>query len=214
MKKMVNIFLVLILSTISIKIYSQAHNPVINKSDSSDVSFGIGAGINLSGVTAVISGTYHVSDDWGVCIHYKMNFIKAKNLPEDVNSVNTNLIPPHDNINILSLNLCKEFAANHRKLKFGVEGGPAYILYRLTNFKINPHYNTSGGEFSFDNLFVNKFVKSSDFYSSVGLSLKVRARYYLMEGVGFETALFANINVYKPIVGLEFCVPFRLPAGK
>jgi hypothetical protein len=201
-----------ILGIISNKIYSQADNPAAHKSDSSDVNFGIGAGISLSGFTAGISSTYHVSDGWGVSISYKMNSIQTKNLPEDFNSTTFVLIPPHDNINVLSLNLCKKITVSHNKLTFSVEGGLAYILYKVTNFRINPDYYTS--ELTADFKFENKYLKSKTYYNSVGLSLRVGAHYYLIENVGIETALYANINKFKPIIGLEFYVPFRLPDGK
>ncbi len=172
----------------------------------SDISLTVGAGYNTKGFMTGINNTYGFSGSWGVTLCYDIVLDQVTNLPKDFYSSNFNIIPPSNVIHMVSLRCLKEFPDKNRKFMLGVECGPAWYYYKVINFNVNPDYYVW-------NFFTNKYLKSKTFYSSIGLSTNLSAKYHLTEDFALELTFPLNINSFEQIAGVEFCIKYGL-AGK
>ncbi len=108
-------------------------------------------------------------------------------------------MPPVDYVQIISIKVLKEFATSNKKLRFGIEAGPAWVNYNATKFE----HNSSG-------IFSSNYETSRIKKNTVGISLRAKAEFPFTKYFGLECAGFTNINNSRSFIGIELCLTFGL----
>jgi hypothetical protein len=162
--------------------------------------FGLGFGICSSGglwdLDLLLSG----ANGWGGGFSYTGSMIKSKNIPPDYFSDKWRFFTPSDYVNILSLNVIKEFSLPEKSARLGLDLGPSLIIFSRAEFELNRDYPSP--------LSIHKYYKSHNGVSTGGLSLRTRLEIPVSHSFGITAALFGNINSIKSIVGFEFLLNF------
>ncbi len=206
MKRAKTIYLAALICIISYSAYSQTDSLRQDKIHLSKSYLGLGFGTCNSGLGGVFSGTFILSNDWGGSIRYNPNALGAKNLPDDYYDI-VLFIPfltnglPTDNIHVLSFLLLKEFPTQTKFVRFGIEFGPAFVKYEVARFTSvsNPiPFMGSNYDVSHDN------------NSSIGFSVRAKAEFPLTRFAGLEIAPNANINGFRSVLDIDFCLTLGL----
>jgi hypothetical protein len=201
MKDLKFIYLAILVCVLSDCIYSQTDTSGVNRNRfSSYISPGVGIcpGGGITGFAySVIS-----SKGWGFCMDLKINPFKSKELPDDYMENNFALIPPRDYVNVVSINVVKEFPISSGKFKIGIDVGPSLVFYSYVNFTIDEPYPE---EF----VAKDKYLKDRTTNVSPGFSCSTNLKYLTGFG-GLEISLFADINELKPVFGAELYINFTI----
>jgi hypothetical protein len=101
-----------------------------------------------------------------------------------------------DQLNIWSLCFVKSFQNKRsRRVRLGIEGGPAYVIY------------SDGRKHTYTHGFWGTFeTVSYTTYRTFGLSLKAKLELPVTQVLGFEIALSGNINPHRPVMSVDFCL--------
>ncbi len=163
---------------------------------------GIGAGYGNRGGILAMDFTLIFSNNWGGNISLKTNIAKSKDTPSDYFDDGNRVFSPKDYISIISINLVKEFSAAKNNLRYGVEVGPSFVSHNKAVLEINPGYD----EEEHSSVWFGQYYlynKSHTRTNTVGLSLRAKMEFLTNRSVGFDLAVFTNINNIKPVVGIE-----------
>lgn len=165
-----------------------------HKGDLTAFYFGGGLGIGREATPAGLSCTFFLSNNLGGSVSYKYKSFIANDLPSDYQNGFTVYGDgkPSDKLNILSFCFIKEFPTENTRVRYGLEGGPAWVKYEQANF--DPQQSGFFGS----NYGVN-YIK----HETIGISLRAKLEFPLATFLGLELAAFTNINKYRPFVGVE-----------
>jgi hypothetical protein len=155
----------------------------------------LGAGIS-EGVLLGIGGNFILSNNWGGSLSYSEHSMLANNLPSDYYSGFSFFswgYKATDYLYTYSARLMKEFPISTKLVRFGIEGGPSIICYKMASFTpvLNP------------GLFSRNYDISHSANSSLGFSFRCKAEFPIVRFIGFEIGIISNINEYKSFVGAE-----------
>jgi len=167
---------------------------------------GFGVGFGNRGGILWVDYTYIHSENWGGNISFKTNIAKSKNTPADYFEDGYRTFSPKDYISIISFNLVKEFSTPQKTLRYGFEAGPSWVRYSKAELEPNPNYHPDDGSGWWFSTY--KYYKSHIATSTIGLSLKAKMEFLTGRHIGFDVALFSNLNSIKPVIGIESCFHF------
>jgi hypothetical protein len=71
----------------------------------------------------------------------------------------------------------------------------------MAELELNPNYHPDDGSGWWFSTF--KYYKTHNATNTIGLSLKAKLEFLSGRHVGFDLALFANINSIRPVIGIE-----------
>ena len=206
MKRLKSICLTVLIYLISNCVYSQTDSLINNKIKLLNIYSGFGVGICNSGAGVAVDGTFILSNNWGVSIRYNPNYLSARNLPDDYVDLVlfmpflTNGLPT-DDINVLSVNTIKEFPTQSKLIRFGIEFGPALVISQIAVFTPVSNWIPLLG---------SNYTMTHDNNTTIGLSLRGKAEFPLTRFAGLEVAAHTNINKFRSILGVEFCLNLGL----
>ena len=167
---------------------------------------GFGLGLSNRGGILWLDYTLITSNNWGGNIGIKTTMAKSKDTPSDYFDDGKRTFSPKDYVSIISFNLVKEFPTPEEKFRYGIEAGPSWIRYSKAEFKINPNYHPDDGSGWWFSTY--KYYKSHTITSTIGLSLRAKMEFLSGRHIGFDLAAFTNINMIKPVIGIESCFHF------
>ena len=151
-----------------------------------------------------LAATAILSNDWGLGFSVKRADYKAKNLPAtysgglEIFGDNT----PHDHMEFNSLVLIRQFRMPNRRMRLGLEAGPAWVRSITKDFvPVSPR---PGSWFDYG----PNYETSNSYKENIGLSLRARMAIPLARIMSAEFALFGNINSIKSVAGAEICLNF------
>ena len=203
------IITILFFSAFSQLLHSQHLNSDLEDSaaqtTSADIYFGTPGGVIIGGGTIGISGNFIINKKFGGSVSFKGYIFDSKNIPDDFGS---KLFPPTDGLTVTSFMFISESQAENRKLRLGIEIGPSIVVYRETEFRLNPAYDDPCTSFfSCPSKYLTDKIKIG---TSVGLSLRVKIKFPFSRSFGFEIAPVAIVNQYRSTLGIETCLIFGL----
>ena len=202
MKKGKFLCLIALFGILSGNVFSQADSLAKINKELSKIFLGVGGGGSINGLGVSFSGTFILSDNWGGSIRFNGNFLKAKNLPDDYYDF-VLFIPfvanglPTDNIQILSVNIIKEFPTRLHWMKFGTEAGLSWVNSQVANFTPN----SSTIPFLGSNYDLTRDIKNT-----VGFSIMGKAEFPVSRFVGAELDLYTNLNGSQSVFGINVCL--------
>jgi hypothetical protein len=203
--KQKNFFLITLFVIMSNNIFSQTDSLTSNKVRLSKMSFGMELGTCRKGMIVGLDYTFLNSKGVGGSLGYNFNVAKSKDVPSDYYSTGWRMIAPRDFLTLVWLDLAKDFMSSNHKTRFGIELGPSWTRNNLARIKINPHYDPNGWYYNFD---PNKYSKSHVANNTIGLNLKAKVEFQVLDFCGLEIAAFTNLNSYYSVIGLKFCCNF------
>jgi hypothetical protein len=154
------------------------------------LGFGLGAPMNVSGYL-----TFITKSDWGGSVRIRSISWDRRDQARKGQSLMGGPVIPGDEIIELSFLVVREFnIQDARRVRAGVEFGPAYVIYdKVENTELNAC------------IFWGYYYSASyTTYKIPGLSLRTKLEFPVSQGFGIELALFGNINAKKPYGGIEF----------
>jgi hypothetical protein len=159
---------------------------------------GLGSKGTLLGLSLNLSGQHH---HYGASISFRTSMTKSNNVPTDYYD-DWRTFTPKDYLSFITLNLVEEVhAPSSSSWRFGFEGGPAWVRKSVAMFELNPNYNPDG-------FWSYRYFKSHTGSSTLGFSIRTKLDFVPTEVLGFEMALYANINKFQTIAGLELYIIF------
>lgn len=155
-----------------------------------------GAGPVLKGALLNFSANLIQSNYWGYSVKYNKSGIKARKLPSDYVSGLCIFGPcyPTDDLNTFSVKLMKEFPTTSKRVRFGVEAGPAFGTFREARFFRKPNSGWFGSNYD---------VRYTD-SGVIGLEMRAKLALPVTPYIGLETALATCINSKLSYLGIEF----------
>jgi len=196
MKKTFFISLIILLSILSNKIWSQTDSLKTDKVSQIICYLGFGGGPSLRGASGELSLTITSSNYWGGSLNFRKGYIRIENVPDDYYGF-FRPTPPSDDYTSLSFDLVKKFSTFNRSVRFGFEAGPSLIWYNLVELELNPKY---------PNLFEYKYNKIYTSESTIGLSLAAKGEFSFFRFFGCELVVFTVINKLQTVYGLDICL--------
>ncbi|OFY65334.1 MAG: hypothetical protein A2V64_04870 [Bacteroidetes bacterium RBG_13_43_22] len=197
-KKIVSAAIISCLATFMV--YPQADSLATKKLQVSGAYLGMGFGAFKSGLGGVISGTFLLSNNWGISLRYNPNSMETKNMPDDYIDLVlgipflTNGIPS-DNINAFSVHVVREFPTKTNLVRLGLELGPSFIKYEEAVFTpVDAWIPLLGSNYDVSHVPDN----------CIGFSIRGKIEFPLTRFAGLETAPYALINGLRSILGIDF----------
>jgi hypothetical protein len=164
-------------------------------------------GIYLRGITAGLGYSLIRNNYLGGNINFKANIFKSRNAPTDYYDDGYRVFAPKDYVNILSLNLVKEFTVPRKSMRLGLEAGPSWVNYSKAEFEPNSSYDPNPDphvNWIYQIGTKYKYFKSHTAGNTIGVSLKAKMVFPISSFSGIELSVFGNINNLKSVAGLEF----------
>lgn len=149
--------------------------------------------------------TFIFSDNWEGNISFKSDIAKSKNTPSDYFEDGYRTFPPKDYVGIISLNLVKEFSTDQKTFRNGIEAGSPYVIYSEAELELNPDYDPESLGWWVSPY---KYNKSHIASNTIGLSFNAKLKFLSGRHIGFDLALFTNINSIKLVMCIESCFHF------
>jgi len=196
MKKTFFISLIILLSILSNKIWSQTDSLKTDKVSQIICYLGFGGGPSLRGASGELSLTITSSNYWGGSLNFRRGYSRMKNIPEDYYGL-FRFSPPSDDYTFLTFELLKKFSTSNKSVRLGFEAGPSLVWYNLVELELNPDY---------PNLFEYKYNKIYTSESAFGLSLTAKVEFPFSRFFGCELTVFSVINKIQSVLGLDICL--------
>ena len=167
---------------------------------------GFGLGVGNRGGILWMDYTFVLSNYWGGNISVKTNIARSKDTPADYFEDGYRTFSPKDYVSIISINLVKELSTPKTNFRYGFEAGPSWVSYSKAELELNPNYHPDDGSGWWFSTY--KYYKSHIPTNTIGLSLKAKMEFLSGRHIGFDVALFSNINSIKTVIGIEGCFHF------
>lgn len=155
-----------------------------------------GGGVIINGSVAGASINLIQSNNWGYTAKFNWAGIEARALPQDYQPgicIFGGCVPTDDLVTV-SMKLMREFPTRSKSLRFGVEAGPAFGIFREAYFIRNPNMGWFGSSY------YTRYSESG----SIGLEMRAKLALPLTTVAGLEAAIVSAINAQQPYLGIEF----------
>jgi hypothetical protein len=220
MLRILAVTLLLISPNTGIRVYASLYlkespfNFPENRSDSlgnklkkvTSLQFGAGNGICAWGGTLGLNFTSIRPRNLGVSVHINGSMVRSRDIPVDYFEDGERVFAPKDYVNIISVNLVKEFLTRKKSIRFGMETGPSWVNCNKAEFRLNPNYNPNQDPNT--NFFYTigthyKYYKSHSRINTIGFTLMGKMDFVLKRHTGLELSAFTNINTIRSVVGIN-----------
>ncbi|MCX6353235.1 MAG: hypothetical protein NTX03_15460 [Bacteroidetes bacterium] len=208
MKNAKIIYLIALSLIFSTKSYCQSDS--LKKDSATNLFIGNGAGLSYLG--SGIAGNLNLifPNNWGGSLNVKKNNYTSPDFPDGyqagTNFIN-DLIPPGDRMYLITVNALRRFNSKRKGVSNTFETGVSFINYGIASYE---GYDRGSSWFHLLPIESSNYTVEYTASNSIGLSLRAAHQFHLSETTWGEIAAYANINKYRPVVGVEFYVNFHI----